>query len=203
VQPDADAKIEELSRQIAGLQEQHIGDQMGPLNRGTLRNLLAVARECRPGPVELATFMAMHPRAKIWKHWGIGVAAFREDFPVWLKNSWRRTARTDPWGHGLPAPATGTTTADLMAAVVEDPENPWVKTRDALSTRISPQEFGNWVERTRGGELEGGTLTVFLPDQATKDFIEQEFAVHISQLIETLNSPISTIVYRPVRANTS
>lgn len=83
-------------------------------------------------------------------------------------------------------------------AVAEAQElNTWDLIKAKLAERIAPQEFQNWVMRTALESLEQGSLRVQVPDQVTKDFIEQEYAEQIRSTIRELNLPVERIVYLP------
>jgi chromosomal replication initiator protein len=83
-------------------------------------------------------------------------------------------------------------------AVAEAQElNTWDLIKAKLAERIAPQEFQNWVMRTALESLEHGSLRVQVPDQVTKDFIEQEYAEQIRSTIRELNLPVDRIVYLP------
>ena len=83
-------------------------------------------------------------------------------------------------------------------AVAETQElNPWDLIKAKLAERIAPQEFQNWVMRTSLESLDQGSLRVQVPDQVTKDFIEQEYAEQIRSAILELNLPVEKVVYLP------
>jgi chromosomal replication initiator protein len=75
--------------------------------------------------------------------------------------------------------------------------NTWDLIKAKLAERIAPQEFQNWVMRTALESLDQGSLRVQVPDQVTKDFIEQEYAEHIRSSIRELNLPVDKIIYLP------
>jgi chromosomal replication initiator protein len=87
---------------------------------------------------------------------------------------------------------------ETTAAVVETVElNAWDLIKSKLAERIAPQEYQNWVMRTALDSLDQGSLRVQVPDQVTKEFIEQEYAGHIHSTIRELNLPVERIVYLP------
>jgi chromosomal replication initiator protein len=87
---------------------------------------------------------------------------------------------------------------ESAAAVAEAPElNTWDLIKAKLAERIAPQEFQNWVMRTALESLDQGYLRVQVPDQVTKDFIEQEYTEQIRSTIRELNLPVETVVYLP------
>ncbi len=87
---------------------------------------------------------------------------------------------------------------ESAGAVAEAPElNTWDLIKAKLAERIAPQEFQNWVMRTALESLDQGALRVQVPDQVTKDFIEQEYTEHIRSSIRELNLPVEKVVYLP------
>jgi len=90
----------------------------------------------------------------------------------------------------------GTWESATAVAEVRD-LNTWDLIKARLAERIAPQEFQNWVMRTAFESHEHGSLRVQVPDQVTKDFIEQEYAEHIRSTIRELNLPVDQIVYLP------
>jgi chromosomal replication initiator protein len=87
---------------------------------------------------------------------------------------------------------------ESAGAVAEAPElNTWDLIKAKLAERIAPQEFQNWVMRTALESLDQGSLRVQVPDQVTKDFIEQEYTEQIRCTILELNLPVEKVVYLP------
>jgi len=87
---------------------------------------------------------------------------------------------------------------ESSAAVAEARElNTWDLIKAKLAERIAPQEFQNWVMRTALESLDQGSLRVQVPDQVTKDFIEQEYTEQIRSTIRELNLPVQNVVYLP------
>ena len=83
------------------------------------------------------------------------------------------------------------------AVAVAQELNPWDLIKAKLAERIAPQEFQNWVMRTALESLDQGSLRVQVPDQVTKDFIEQEYTEQIRSTIRELNLPVDQSVYLP------
>jgi chromosomal replication initiator protein len=87
---------------------------------------------------------------------------------------------------------------ETAGAVAEARElNTWDLIKAKLAERIAPQEFQNWMMRTALESLDQGSLRVQVPDQVTKDFIEQEYTEQIRSTIRELNLPVEKIVYLP------
>ncbi len=87
---------------------------------------------------------------------------------------------------------------ESAVAVAEARElDTWELIKARLAERIAPQEYQNWVLRTSLESLDEGSLRVRVPDQVTKDFIEQEYSEKIRSTIRELNLPIEKVVFLP------
>jgi chromosomal replication initiator protein len=84
-----------------------------------------------------------------------------------------------------------------VASAVLTTVNVWESIKARLQARIEPQEFQNWVLHTSLESWGDGTLRVAVPDQVTKEYIEQEFAEKIRLVIRELNLPVERVVYIP------
>jgi chromosomal replication initiator protein len=73
--------------------------------------------------------------------------------------------------------------------------NSWEKIKDRLSSKITREAFENWLSKTVFLKSEGGTLWVAVPDRATKDWIEQEYAAAIAEAISELKLNIAQVLY--------
>src|SRR5579871_6914538 len=81
--------------------------------------------------------------------------------------------------------------------------NPWEQIKARLAGKISSQAYQNWVMRTAFESAEGGTLRVAVPDQVTKEWMEQDYAEDVRLSIRELNLQVTTIVYIPRSATQS
>src|SRR5712664_3722210 len=75
--------------------------------------------------------------------------------------------------------------------------NPWDQIKAKLATKISSQAYEDWVVRTLFEAAHGGALTVTVPDQATKEWMEQEYAEDVRQTIRELSLPVDKVIYTP------
>jgi chromosomal replication initiator protein len=80
------------------------------------------------------------------------------------------------------------------------PTNVWDQIKSRLALKISPQDFQNWVMRTTFGSSEGRAVRVHVPDQVTKDWMEQEYGEEIRYAIHELNLGIDRVIYLPTAA---
>ncbi len=76
-------------------------------------------------------------------------------------------------------------------------QNVWDQIKTRLSIKLSPQAFENWVMRTVFDGFEAGVLRVVVPDQVTKDFIEQEYAEDIRNTASELSLGVQSVQYIP------
>ena len=77
----------------------------------------------------------------------------------------------------------------------------WEQIKSRLVGKIGSQGYENWVMRTAFQGAEGGTLRVVVPDQVTKDWMEQEYADDVSNVIVELSLPVQRVVYVPAPAS--
>ncbi len=75
--------------------------------------------------------------------------------------------------------------------------NFWEQIKSSLASKISPQDFQNWVTRTAFEGSDGRVLRVSVPDQVTKDWMEQEYSVEVRDAIRELNLAIDRVIYVP------
>ncbi len=73
--------------------------------------------------------------------------------------------------------------------------NPWEQIKARLTTKISGRAYEDWVTRTAFEGEEGASLRVSVPDQVTKEWMEQEYAGDIREAIRELNLPVERVIY--------
>ena len=81
--------------------------------------------------------------------------------------------------------------------------NPWEQIKAVLTGRISPRAYEDWVMRTVFDGSDGVSIRVWVPDQVTKQWMEQEYAEDIRQTIRDLRLPIERVVYTARAAETA
>ncbi len=79
--------------------------------------------------------------------------------------------------------------------------NSWDQIKARLTTKISSRAYEDWVMRTVFEGADGGSLRVSVPDQVTKEWMEQEYAADVLQTIRELRLPIERVVYTPRATN--
>jgi chromosomal replication initiator protein len=80
--------------------------------------------------------------------------------------------------------------------------NPWEQIKAVLTSRISSRAYEDWVMRTVFDGSDGVSIRVWVPDQVTKEWMEQEFAEEIRKAIRDLGLPIEQVVYTARAAET-
>ncbi len=73
--------------------------------------------------------------------------------------------------------------------------NGWDQIKRHLEQRISTETYRNWIQKTGSPGHEGSTLLVQVPDELTKQWLEQEFTEPIRDAIRELNLPIREVRY--------
>src|SRR4051812_13271918 len=73
--------------------------------------------------------------------------------------------------------------------------NPWDLIKARLTTKINTRAYEDWVTRTAFDGSEGRSLRVSVPDQVTKQWMEQEYGEAVRQTITELNLPVEQVIY--------
>jgi chromosomal replication initiator protein len=79
--------------------------------------------------------------------------------------------------------------------------NLWDQIKLKLNTRMNARAYEDWVMHTIFDGSDGVSLRVTVPDQVTKEWMEQEFAEDVRQTIRELRLPIERVVYTPRAAD--
>jgi len=83
----------------------------------------------------------------------------------------------------------------VRGEAVASATNAWEQIKSRLAAKISSQAYQTWVMRTALDCADGGALRVLVPDQVTKDWMEQEYAGDIREAIRELSLPVESVVY--------
>ena len=73
--------------------------------------------------------------------------------------------------------------------------NCWEQIKQHLATRISSAAYENWLARTALRLQQGPLLVVTVPDEVTKDWMQQEYAGEIWSTIRDLDPPLRQVIY--------
>ena len=73
--------------------------------------------------------------------------------------------------------------------------NDWDKIKDNLRQRVTAYGYENWIERTTQAKQDGTTLRVAVPDDATKLWMETDYANAVRSAIVDLGLPFASVVY--------
>ena len=79
--------------------------------------------------------------------------------------------------------------------------NPWDRIKTELEAKLSPQSYQNWISRTAFARLEGTTLGVIVPDEATRRWMETEYAAQVIQIARQLRLGIESVEYELATQN--
>ena len=73
--------------------------------------------------------------------------------------------------------------------------NAWDQIKQSLAEKISTEAFQNWFVDTRLQQAEGDRISVSVPNEATKDWMEREYADSVQTAIRDLKLPIRQVSY--------
>lgn len=73
--------------------------------------------------------------------------------------------------------------------------NPWESIKEQLHHVLTSEAYHNWVARTRYLGTEGVRLRVAVPDAATREWMESEYARKVMTAVEALQLPVESVVY--------
>ncbi len=89
----------------------------------------------------------------------------------------------------------GATAAVAPAAGAGKSLDIWERIKANLAVKITPQAYQNWLLRTELESEDNGLLRILVPDQVTKDFLEQEYGEEVRNSIRELNLEVRDVVY--------
>lgn len=72
----------------------------------------------------------------------------------------------------------------------------WEQVKDQLSRSVSAEGFENWISKTRLLRIDDRTLTVAVPNEATRLWMDQEYGHHVQAAIRALRLPIERVIYQ-------
>jgi chromosomal replication initiator protein len=74
--------------------------------------------------------------------------------------------------------------------------NYWDQLRNYLQTKVSTQEYENWLRGTAFAGVENGALAIAVPDRETRAWMEREYTQLIHDGIRALVLPIRSVGYQ-------
>src|SRR4051794_36149180 len=73
--------------------------------------------------------------------------------------------------------------------------NAWDQIKQSLSEKISTEAYQNWFVETKLQQSDGDSISVSVPNEATKEWMEGEYAESVHSVIRDLNLPIRQVSY--------
>ena len=73
--------------------------------------------------------------------------------------------------------------------------NPWDRIKKELEIKLSPESYQNWISRIEYMGIDGLTLMVGVPDEATKRWMEAEYAAEVLVVARRLGLAIERVDY--------
>src|SRR6185312_12491410 len=73
--------------------------------------------------------------------------------------------------------------------------NLWDQIKGRLAGTLSSEAYQNWITRSEFEDFRDGVLVVRVPDETTRQWIEQEYTPHVLQSIAVLQLPVQRVEY--------
>ncbi|MBM3725679.1 MAG: chromosomal replication initiator protein DnaA [Acidobacteria bacterium] len=73
--------------------------------------------------------------------------------------------------------------------------NIWEQIKSELGRELNPESFQNWVVPSQFGRLEGSSLLVFVPNQASREWLEEEYGDRVMGVVRSLRFPVTEVRY--------
>jgi chromosomal replication initiator protein len=73
--------------------------------------------------------------------------------------------------------------------------NCWERIRQHLRTKMSAAAYDNWISKTEFRTLTGTMLSVTVPDEITRQWMQQEYAGEVWSAIRDLDLPLTQVLY--------
>jgi chromosomal replication initiator protein len=73
--------------------------------------------------------------------------------------------------------------------------NAWERIKAHLGAKLSGESYQNWLAKTSFRDLSDGVLSVAVPDEATRAWMEEEYADLIASAIRSLALPVKRTIY--------
>ena len=73
--------------------------------------------------------------------------------------------------------------------------NPWEQIKQHLSTKISTEGYQNWLAKTEYSQADATTIWVQVPNEAAKEWIEEEYGSWVHAALTELKLPYTHVAY--------
>ena len=79
----------------------------------------------------------------------------------------------------------------------------WDQIKQELAKKLSSESYQNWLASTQQHADHGGRLTIRVPSEATKMWMEQEYSEHVAAAVSTLQLGMRQVHYEVVSSQAS
>jgi chromosomal replication initiator protein len=73
--------------------------------------------------------------------------------------------------------------------------NPWEQIKQHLATKISTEGYQNWLAKTEYSQADASTIWVQVPNEAAKEWIEEEYGAWVHSALKELKLPYRNVAY--------
>jgi chromosomal replication initiation ATPase DnaA len=71
----------------------------------------------------------------------------------------------------------------------------WDQIKERFSNTLSREAYQNWIARTHLDVQQDGLLVVRVPDETTRQWIQQEYTSHVRRFVSELHLPVQKVEY--------
>ena len=72
--------------------------------------------------------------------------------------------------------------------------NIWEEIKQRLATKLTPESYNNWLAKTTLGQLKPDTISIVVPNPATREWLQEEYSSMILSTIQEMGLPYKKIV---------
>jgi len=80
-----------------------------------------------------------------------------------------------------------------VVVVEEDPACEWAKAKAQIRKQLEEIPFMNWFDRTRQVERAGAVVTVAVPNEPTRSYVESEYRSLVDSVVCSLGLGVATV----------
>ncbi len=74
-------------------------------------------------------------------------------------------------------------------------QSPWDLIKQQLEKKLSAESFENWITRTRFAGIDGRTLIVYVPDEHSASFLQEEYTYQINSMVRALGLGLDHVAF--------
>ena len=72
----------------------------------------------------------------------------------------------------------------------------WEQIKQRLASVLTMESYQNWLAKTSLARIENDVIFVSVPDEATKEWIQEEYGARILAAVREMGLPYASVVYQ-------